>query len=103
MQVLIKPKCLNSRIWIKASIAAVISVASEPNTSVAPEPDIPVIDRILVLNRMAPSLDPLRERANKENSLYKLEDGILTYKRRLVMLVWEEGILVAELLYEIYE
>jgi hypothetical protein len=67
------------------------------------EPDIPIINRILALNRTAPSLDPLYERANKENSLYKLEDGILTYDEQLIMLVREEETLVAELLYKIYK
>jgi hypothetical protein len=95
MQVLIKPKCLDPRIRTEASIAAVIPVA--------PEPDIPVIDRILALNRMAPSLDPLRGQANKENSPYKLEDGILTYEGRLVMPVREEETLVTELFCEIYK
>jgi hypothetical protein len=95
MQVLIKPECLDSQIRTEASIAMVIPVI--------PKPDVPIINRILALNRTAPSLNPLRERANKENSLYKLEDGILIYKRWLVMLVQEEGILVAKLLREIHK
>jgi hypothetical protein len=79
MQVLIKPEYLDFQIRTKASIAAL--------NSITPEPNIPIINRILTLNRIAPFLDPLRERANKENSLYKLEDGILTYDGRLMMLV----------------
>jgi hypothetical protein len=95
MQVLIKPEYFDPRIRTEASIAAVIPVA--------PEPDVPVIDQILALNRTAPSLNPLRGRANKENSPYKLEDGILTYEGRLVMLVREEETLVAELLCKIHK
>jgi hypothetical protein len=95
MQVLIKPKCFNLQIRTKASITAL--------NPVTPESNIPVIDRILTLNQIALSLNPLRRQANKENSLYKLENGILTYDGRLVMLVREEEILVAELLYKIHE
>jgi hypothetical protein len=95
MQVLIKPECLDSQIRTEASIATVIPVISKP--------DISVINRILALNQTASFLDPLHERANKENSPYKLEDGILTYKRQLVMLIREEETLVAELLQEIHE
>jgi hypothetical protein len=95
MQVLIKSECLDPQIRTEASIAAVIPVA--------PEPNVPVIDRILALNRTAPSLDPLRGRANNEDSPYKLEDGILTYNRRLVVPVREEESLVAGLLREIHE
>jgi hypothetical protein len=95
MQVLIKSECLDPRIRNEASIAAVIPMISKP--------DVSVINRILALNWTAPFLDPLRERANKENSPYKLEDGILTYEGRLVMPIREEGTLVAKLLCEIYK
>jgi hypothetical protein len=42
MQVFIKSEYLDFQIWTEASIAAVIPVA--------PEPDVPVINRILALN-----------------------------------------------------
>ena len=50
------------------------------------DPEISLIDRILIRNRQDPALDPLRMLARtKENSDWKLVQGLLLHKDRLVV------------------
>lgn len=52
---------------------------------------IALINKILRLNREAPCLAPYRNKAIRENTFFSLENGLLYYKSKLVVLEEEDA------------
>jgi len=88
VQTLLKPENLDPR--IRAELAPV-------------DPTISILDEVTNLNRTAASLESLRADANKEDSPYTVENGLLLYDGRLVVPIEEDDTLRARLLKEIHD
>jgi hypothetical protein len=67
-----------------------------PEIEVFPlNPTTHIVDRILRLNRILLTLEKYREKADKKDSSYTLENNLLLYKDRLIVSVEADETLLA--------
>jgi hypothetical protein len=64
------------------------------------DPATHIVNRILGLNQISSTLEKYREKIDEGDSLYTLENNLLLYKGRLVVLVEADKTLPAQLIKE---
>lgn len=98
MQILLRPESLDD--GIKQEVHKV----TQPSLILAPlTPELNIVDRVLMANRTAPSLDQYRKKVGEEGSHWTLDEGRLLYQNRLVVSVEEDPTLKTHLLNEIHK